>query len=126
MKVRFYECEICGQIISVVEDTGVPVVCCGQEMSLIEPCSSDGAHEKHVPVYEVKDGTVHVTVGELPHPMTDQHYIKWILLKTRQGCQRKELAPGDAPEISFAICLEDEVEEVYAYCNIHSLWKVTA
>ena len=55
--------------------------------------------------------------------MTEEHYIEWVSLKTKFGNQRKALKPGDAPEVSFLIEKDDEVEAVYAYCNLHSLWK---
>ena len=79
--------------------------------------------EKHVPVYEVNGNTVTVTVGSVEHPLLPEHYIEWIALKTKAGNQRKALKPGDAPKACFAICEDDEVEAVYAYCNLHSLWK---
>ena len=85
--------------------------------------TTDAAAEKHVPVYEVKDNKVYVTVGAVDHPMLDVHYIEWISLQTKQGNQRKALKPGDEPKAVFAICEGDEVEAVYAYCNLHSLWK---
>ena len=98
-------------------------MCCGEAMQEIIPGTTDAAREKHVPVYEVKGNTVYVTVGSVEHPMTKEHYIEWISLKTKYGNQRKALSPGDAPRTCFAICEGDEVEEVYAYCNLHSLWK---
>jgi len=55
--------------------------------------------------------------------MQPEHYIEWVSLQTKQGNQRKVLQPGDAPKVCFAICEGDEVEAVYAYCNLHSLWK---
>ena len=55
--------------------------------------------------------------------MTEAHSIEWVSLQTRTGNQRKELRPGDAPEACFYICQEDEVEAVFAYCNLHGLWK---
>ena len=66
---------------------------------------------------------VHVTVGEVEHPMLPEHYIEWVSLQTKTGNQRKALHSGEAPKVSFAICEGDEVEAVYAYCNLHSLWK---
>ena len=107
----------------MVEDKGVPVVCCGQRMTELVAGTSDGAREKHVPVYEVKDNIVHVKVGEVAHPMIPELYIQWIVLQTKNGVQRKELNPGDKPEACFALCDGDEVEAVYAYCNLHGLWK---
>ena len=123
MEVKFFRCEHCGNIIEMVEDKGVPVVCCGQRMTERVAGTSDGAREKHVPVYEVKDNIVHVKVGEVAHPMIPEHYIEWIVLQTKNGVQRKELNPGDKPEACFALCDGDEVEAVYAYCNLHGLWK---
>ena len=123
MELKFFRCEHCGNIIEMVEDKGVPVVCCGQRMTELVAGTSDCAREKHVPVYEVKDNIVHVKVGEVAHPMIPEHYIEWIVLQTKNGVQRKELNPGDKPEACFALCDGDEVEAVYAYCNLHGLWK---
>jgi len=123
MEMKFYKCKHCGQIIAVVKKTGVPVVCCGEPMEEIVAGTTDAAVEKHVPVYEVKGNTVVVTVGATEHPMLPEHYIEWVSLKTKQGNQRKALNPGEAPKVCFALCEGDEVEEVYAYCNLHSLWK---
>ena len=123
MELRFFRCETCGQIVAVVKKTGAPVVCCGKPMKEIIPGTTDAAVEKHVPVYEVEGNKVKVCVGSTAHPMTPEHYIEWVCLKTKQGNQRKPLNPGDAPQVCFSICDGDEVEAVYAYCNLHSLWK---
>lgn len=123
MEQKFYICEHCGNIIAMVKNTGVPVMCCGQKMTEIIPGTTDAAVEKHVPVYEIRDNIVSVTVGAAEHPMLPEHYIEWIYLQTKAGNQRKVLQPGDAPKACFAICEGDEVEAVYAYCNLHSLWK---
>jgi len=110
-------------IIAKVKDVGVPVICCGEPMSEIVPGTTDAAVEKHVPVWTVENGIVHVKVGSVEHPMLPEHYIEWVSLQTKQGNQRKELHPGEKPEVCFALCEGDEVEAVYAYCNLHSLWK---
>ena len=123
MEQKFYICERCGNIIAKVKDTGVPVMCCGQAMKEIVPGTSDASLEKHVPVYEVVDNIVKVKVGSIEHPMTKEHYIEWISLQTKNGNQRKTLSPEDKPEASFAIIEGDEVESVFAYCKLHSLWK---
>ena len=123
MKLEFYQCAHCGQIIAKVKDKGVPIMCCGEPMKKIEAGTTDAAVEKHVPVVKVDGNTVCVTVGEVDHPMLDVHYIEWIALKTKQGNQRKALNPGDAPKACFAICDGDEVEAAFAYCNLHGLWK---
>ena len=123
MEQKFYVCKHCGKIIAVVKESGVPVMCCGQKMTEIVPGSVDAAAEKHVPVWTVEGNTVNVKVGEVAHPMLPEHYIEWVSLQSTCGNQRKQLRPGDAPEVSFALTDGDEVEAVYAYCNLHSLWK---
>ena len=111
MEQKFYICKHCGNIIAKVKDVGVPIICCGEPMSEIVPGTTDAAVEKHVPVWTVENGIVHVKVGTVEHPMLPEHYIEWVSL------------PGEKPEVCFALCEEDEVEAVYAYCNLHSLWK---
>lgn len=123
MEQKFYICEHCGNIIAKVKDAGVPVMCCGQKMKEIVPGKTDAAVEKHMPVCKVEGNLVTVTVGSVEHPMQEDHYIEWVSLQTKQGNQRKVLKPGDKPTVSFALCDGDEVEAVYAYCNLHSLWK---
>lgn len=123
MEQKFYICEHCGKMVALVKESGVPVMCCGQKMTEIIPGTTDAAVEKHVPVYTVENNIVHVKVGEVEHPMTPEHFIEWVSIQTNQGNQRKALNPGDQPEICFALCDGDEVEAVYAYCNLHGLWK---
>ncbi len=123
MEMKFFICQHCGNIIAMVKSSGVPVMCCGEPMTEIIPGTSDASVEKHVPVYEVKDNKVFVTVGAAPHPMIPQHYIEWVSLQTKFGNQRKALHPGEEPKVCFSLCEGDEVEAVYAYCNLHSLWK---
>lgn len=123
MELKFLKCEHCGNIVEMIEDKGVSVVCCGQRMTELVAGTSDGAREKHLPVYEVNGSTVLVKVGEVAHPMIPEHYIQWIVLQTKNGVQRRELKPCEKPEAIFALCEGDEVVAVYAYCNLHGLWK---
>ncbi|MDO4395562.1 MAG: desulfoferrodoxin family protein [Clostridia bacterium] len=123
MEQKFFICEHCGNMIAMVKDKGVPVMCCGQKMTELIPGTTDAAVEKHVPAYEVEGNVVKVKVGEVAHPMLEEHYIEWVSIQTKQGNQRKALNPGEAPEVCFALCDGDEVEAVYAYCNLHGLWK---
>lgn len=123
MKMKFYRCSICGKIIAMVKETNVDTICCGKPMEEIIPNTVDAAKEKHVPVYEIKDNKVFVTVGSVDHPMEDKHYIEWIAVETSSGNQRKALKPGDKPKACFSLCEGDKVTAVYAYCNLHGLWK---
>ncbi len=120
--MKIYKCSVCGKIVAMVKETSVPTMCCGKAMIEIVPGASDGAAEKHVPVFEVAGNVVNVTVGSVEHPMADVHYIEWIAIETKSGCQRKTLTPGQAPKASFALVEGDELVAVYAYCNLHSLW----
>ncbi len=123
MEMKFYRCAHCGQIVAIVKKTGVPVVCCGEPMKEIVAGQTDAAVEKHVPVYTVEGNRVYVTVGSTAHPMLPEHYIEWVAVQTKFGNQRKALTPGGEPKVCFSLCDGDEVEAVYAYCNLHSLWR---
>ncbi|MCD7887590.1 MAG: desulfoferrodoxin [Clostridiales bacterium] len=123
MELKFYRCEHCGNIVVKVKDTGVPVMCCGQKMTELVPGTTDAAAEKHVPVCTAEGSLGTVNVGSIDHPMLPEHYIEWIALKTKQSVQLKYLQPGEKPAASFALSQGDAVEAVYAYCNLHGLWK---
>ena len=123
MKQKFYVCEHCGNIITKVQDSKVPVMCCGQPMKEMVPGTTDAAVEKHVPVYEVEGNVVNVKVGSVEHPMQPEHYIQWIVLQTNQGAQIKYLEPEHPPVASFALAEGEVVEAVLEYCNLHGLWQ---
>ena len=119
---KFYICEHCGNIINKVNDSGVPVVCCGQKMKEIVPGTVEASREKHIPVVTVEGDVVKVIVGAVNHPMAEEHSILWVQLETDKGSQRKYLDVGEAPEVAFTLNGEKAVA-VYAYCNLHGLWK---
>ena len=122
MDTKFYVCPVCGQVVEKVTDKGIPVVCCGKPMEELKANTTDASQEKHVPVVTVDGNKVNVTVGSVAHPMEAEHYIEWIYVQTENGGLRKTLNPGDAPEAEF--CLGgDKAVAVYAYCNLHGLWK---
>ena len=121
--MKFLVCEHCGNLIGMIRDSGVPMVCCGQKMTELVPGTLDGAAKKHVPSYVVDGNKVKVTVGSVEHPMVENHYIEWIAVETEKGAQRKTLQPGDKPALEFALTEDDSVVAVYAYCNLHGLWK---
>ncbi len=118
---KFFRCEICGNLVGMIHSAGVPLVCCGQEMTELEAGSVDASLEKHVPVVTVNGNTVQVQIGAAPHPMLKEHRIDWVYLQTQHGGQRKALSAGEQPVVSF--CTKDDVPvAVYAYCNLHGLW----
>lgn len=121
-ETKFFICEHCGNIIGVIHDAGVPMMCCGQKMTQLVPGTVEASVEKHLPVVTVNGDKVKVEIGSVAHPMAEEHSILWVYLQTDKGGQRKNLAVGEAPSVEFALCNEKPVA-VYAYCNIHGLWK---
>ena len=121
-KSKFYICEHCGNIVGMVNNAGVPMMCCGKKMTELVPGTVDASREKHVPVVAVEGNLVTVFVGSAAHPMIAEHSILWVYLETDRGGQRKCLAVGSEPKVTFALCDEKPVA-VYAYCNLHGLWK---
>lgn len=112
---------VCGNIVEVVHAGRGQLVCCGQPMRLMEEKVADEGREKHVPVLEKKNGKVVVSVGSVPHPMEENHYIEWIELLADGVVYRKQLKPGDDPKAEFEV--EATTLKVRAYCNVHGLWK---
>ena len=121
-ETKFFICEHCGNLVQVINDARVPMICCGQKMTKLEAGVVEVSHEKHIPVVKVEGNTVVVEIGSVAHPMTAEHSIEWVYLQTEAGGQRKDLTPNDAPAVSFALQGEKPVA-VYAYCNLHGLWK---
>ncbi len=119
-RVKFYLCKHCGNIIIKIEDSGVKVVCCGEEMMELIPNKVDASFEKHVPVIDINNNVVLVKVGSEPHPMTVEHHISWIVLETDKGFEVKYLNNDDKPIGEFYT--NNKVIAVYEYCNLHGLW----
>lgn len=124
--MKFYRCKKCGKIIGMIQNSACPTMCCGEAMEELTPNTTDGAHEKHVPVITIDGSKVTVEVGSAAHPMLEAHYIQWIALETKQGMQRKPLVPDTEPKAVFALAEGDAVISAYEYCNLHGLWKADA
>ena len=121
--MKFYVCKHCGNIITYLNNAGVPVSCCGEKMSELIPGTTDAAVEKHVPAVSVNGNVVTVKVGEVEHPMIDVHYIQWIVLETNQGNLIKNLQPNQPPVATFVLADGEQAIAAYEYCNLHGLWK---
>jgi superoxide reductase len=119
--VKFYRCNHCGNIVAVIEDGKVTPMCCGEKMELLAPNTVDAAQEKHVPVVSENGDLVEVTVGSVEHPMTEEHLIQFIAYADDDKLVVKHLKAGDAPKATFH--KGDALGSVYAYCNLHGLWK---
>lgn len=122
MELKFYKCLHCGNVAVKLYDSGVPMVCCGEQMVELTPNTTDAATEKHVPVVSVEGAKVHVEVGSTLHPMTPEHYITLICLETKKGFQVAQLTPEGTPTADFVVAEGDEPVKVYEYCNLHGLW----
>ncbi len=116
--MNIYKCNNCHNIIFSLNDKNIE--CCHNEMELLVANTSDGAIEKHVPVCIQEDNKLKVTVGEIEHPMTEEHYIEWILLQYKNGFEIKYLHPNNKPIVYFN---NTNWENIYVYCNLHNLWK---
>ena len=121
-KQRFYICGHCGNMIGLIDNKGVPLVCCGEKMRELVPNTVEASQEKHLPDVTVFEGHIDVQVGSVPHPMEDDHYITFVYVETERGGQRKILKPGDEPKLTFSF-VDDKTAAVFAYCNLHGLWK---
>lgn len=121
-ETRFYICKKCGTVIGVLNSCEASFTCDGEEMVKLEAGTVEASREKHIPVVSVEGNLVKVSVGSVAHPMTEEHSITWVYLQTDKGGQRKCLSPDSKPEVTFALCDEKPLA-VYAYCNLHGLWK---
>ncbi len=112
-------------MVGLINNAGVPLICCGEKMQELIPNTVDASAEKHVPVIKLDGNKVIIEIGSAPHPMTKEHYITWVYIQTKKGGQRKELLPDQEPFVEFALTEDDVMEAAYAYCNLHGLWKAS-
>ncbi|MDO4542345.1 MAG: desulfoferrodoxin family protein [Bacillota bacterium] len=117
--MKLYICETCGSILWRVAD-GAHLVCCGNSMQVLEPNTTEAAVEKHIPQAKKEDDKLVIEVGSVDHPMAEEHYIMWIAAVGDDIVVKKDLHPGEAPALT--VC-DRGFKEVYAYCNLHGLWK---
>lgn len=113
------KCNHCKAVVKVLEDCNCKcgIVCCGEEMKLVKANETDGAKEKHIPSYEVKDDEI---IVEVNHVMDEDHYIEWIAAISENDEYIKYLKPGMKPKAKFKY---QPGMILYSYCNKHLLWK---
>ena len=121
--LKFFVCKESGAVIERIVSDHAGFTCCGNDMVELVAGTTDAALEKHVPVVEVAGNTVTVKVGEVAHPMLEEHLINFVCLETKKGVQRVNLVPGQEPVAVFALTDGDEAVAAYEYCNLHGLWK---
>lgn len=120
--MKIYRCNQCHNQDFVLHDSGVPIICCAEQMQELKAGTTDAALEKHVPAVQVDGSSIHVTVGEVPHPMLAEHYIEWIAVEQGDKVQFARLKPEQEPKADFTI-EPGKSYAVYEYCNLHGLWK---
>ena len=119
---KFFLCEHCGNMVVLIKDNGVPVMCCGEKMFELVPNTVEASAEKHLPAVTVSGDSINIQIGSAPHPMLDEHHISFVYVQTELGGQRKCLKTGEEPKITFCVSNDTPIA-VYAYCNLHGLWK---
>lgn len=121
---EIYKCIVCGNIVEVLHSGPGELVCCGQKMHLlIEKKQEQGLEEKHLPVIIQENDFIKVQVGEIEHPMTNEHHIEWIEVQTRNKIIRKALNLDEKPIILISDEKIMDIERIRAYCNLHGLWE---
>ena len=121
-KQKFFICEICHNLVGLIQDHRAPLVCCGAQMTELVANTVEASAEKHLPDVSISGNELHVAVGSVLHPMEEAHHIAFIYVETEHGGQRKSLEIGQEPKASFCFT-NDKPIAVYEYCNLHGLWK---
>ena len=119
---KFFKCDLCGNFTGLIHSAGVPMVCCGQEMTEQIPNTVEASAEKHLPAVSKTANGISVQVGSVPHPMAEEHHIAFVYVGTESGGQRKGLKVGTEPKCEFSF-IDDKPVKVLAYCNLHGLWE---
>ncbi len=121
-KLAVYRCLKCGNVVEVAVVGGGTLVCCGENMKLLDEKSKEGATEKHLPVVEDMGNSFKVKVGTVAHPMDAEHWIQFIEVITKDGAIiRRDLSPGQVAEVIFPMPIS-MLGTVRAECNKHGLW----
>lgn len=119
---KFYVCKHCGNVIGLINNAGVPLICCGEEMTELIANNTEAKTDYHIPATAVNGNLITVDIGKFPHPMTPEHHINWVYIQTERGGQRKNIRPGEAPAVVFSLAGDDKYLKTYAHCTLHGLW----
>ena len=110
LRVKFYVCPICGNIISATGETVIS--CCGITLPPLEAEPADEMHEIRVEPVEDK------YFVSLQHEMTKEHYISFIAAISDNGIQMVKLYPEGNAEARFK---KSKCKMLLWYCNRHGL-----
>ncbi len=120
-EIRFYLCKECGNLVVLLNEGAGQMVCCDEPMVLLEAMTYDENDFEHAPNIERTDQGIRVKVGFIAHPMTEDHYVNWIVAVQGKRYQIQFLDPGEEPEAEFRV--SSGPVDVYEFCNRHGLWK---
>lgn len=115
--LKFYKCNECGKVLILNEEVKK---CNWTELVAGEV---EASVEKHKPVVKVNGKEVEVCVGSVVHPMSEEHHIAWVAMETKKGYQVRNLCHTCEPIVKMTVEEGDELVAVYAYCNLHGVWK---
>lgn len=114
------ECKKCHALVKVLKDCDCEdckITCCKDPMVVVIPNSTDASVEKHTPTYTIEGNEIKI---KIPHVMDEEHYMEWILVKTKNQNIEKLLKPG---EEATMVAPYEKGSIIYTYCNKHGLWK---
>lgn len=104
-KLDLFKCDVCGNIVQTIIIGGGELVCCGQPMNRLEiKTKEDAMLEKHVPIFtKTEDGKDEIRVGEVLHPMKEEHHIVFIeaISEDKNNIQLKYLHSDEEPKMIF-------------------------
>ena len=121
--MKIFVCNHCGNMVGFIHSSGVPMICCGEQLAELVPNTVEASTEKHLPAVTVSGNNVSVQICSTPHPMENEHHIAFVYVETEYGILCRHLAAGAEPKVSFAFSSDDKPVAVYAFCNLHGLWK---
>ena len=123
MNIKFLKCRTCNKLVEVIQDSDSKLICCNNEMIELIPGTIDASKEKHVPIYKLEQNAIEISLGEIEHPMQEEHYISFVEISSNHGIKRSNLKINQSPIVKFSLLDYEQVDSIYAYCNLHGLWK---
>lgn len=118
--MKILKCKNCDKLLFTLREGKNDIVC--EDLEVVKANSKDAALEKHVPAVTVKDNVVEVVVGDVIHPMLEEHLIQEIILETNHSTHIRHLKAGEEPKATFVLAEGEKPVAVYEYCNLHGLW----
>ncbi len=115
MATQFYKCNSCGNVITKLVDSCVPVVCCGKDMTLLEatPVTDENSHLlPHVTLLD--NGHVRLTMHENVKCSVDDNDKMFLYLEFEHGGIFIHDLSKPEVDLSFGPC---RPVALYKYCT---------